>query len=104
MKQPILLLFASLLLARAAAGQSLAPPLLPPDARYKADVLLVVAHPDDDVLIGGYLARISLDERKRIAVIYCTNGDGGGDAVGNEAGASLGQLRILESRRALGAW
>jgi hypothetical protein len=40
-----------------------APPLLQPDERYKADILLVVAHPDDDVVIGGYLARASLDER-----------------------------------------
>ncbi len=78
-----------------------APALLEPDSRYKADVLLVVAHPDDDVLIGGYLARLSLDEHKRIAVIYCTTGDGGGNAVGNEAGAGLGQLRVLEARKAM---
>jgi LmbE family N-acetylglucosaminyl deacetylase len=81
-----------------------APPLLPPDARYKADVLIVFAHPDDDVVIGGYLARISLDQRKRVAVVYCTNGDGGGNAVGNEAGAALGEMRMIEARRALGAW
>jgi LmbE family N-acetylglucosaminyl deacetylase len=79
-----------------------APPLLPPDDRYKADLLLVLAHPDDDVLIGGYLARISLDEHKRTAVVYCTSGDGGGNAVGYEAGQSLGQMRILEARKALG--
>ena len=102
--RPIALILPFLLLTFAAAGESLAPPLLRPDARYKADMLLVVAHPDDDVVIGGYLARISLDERKRIAVVYCTNGDGGGNAVGYEAGAALGQMRILEARRALGAW
>jgi LmbE family N-acetylglucosaminyl deacetylase len=89
------------LLASLATAQSGAPALLEPDARYKADVLVVVAHPDDDVLVGGYLARISLDEHKRVAVIYCTSGDGGGNAVGNEAGAALGQLRVLEARRAL---
>ena len=87
--------------AQSVAASSLAPALLEPDARYKADVLIVVAHPDDDVLIGGYLARISLDEHKRVAVIYCTSGDGGGNDVGNEAGAALGQLRVLEARRAL---
>jgi LmbE family N-acetylglucosaminyl deacetylase len=92
---------ASLALAQTVAASSLAPALLEPDARYKADVLAVVAHPDDDVLIGGYLARISLDEHKRVAVIYCTSGDGGGNDVGNEAGAALGQLRVLEARRAL---
>jgi LmbE family N-acetylglucosaminyl deacetylase len=104
MMRPISLLFAFLLLTFAAPGESQAPPLLRPDARYKADVLIVVAHPDDDVVVGGYLARISLDERKRIAVVYCTTGDGGGNAVGYEAGAALGQMRILEARRALGAW
>ncbi len=97
--------FLSLLLCTlGAAAESLAPPLLQPDARYKADLLIVVAHPDDDVVVGGYLARLSLDEHKRIAVVYCTTGDGGGNAVGYEAGAALGQMRILEARRALGAW
>src|SRR5450759_4029465 len=104
MMRPISLLLAFLLLTFGAPGESQAPPLLRPDARYKADVLIVVAHPDDDVVVGGYLARISLDERKRIAVVYCTTGDGGGNAVGYEAGAALGQMRILEARRALGAW
>lgn len=100
----VLAAFLPVLLMLVAAGQTQAPPLLPPDARYKADVLLVVAHPDDDVVIGGYLARISLDEHKRIAVVYCTNGDGGGNSVGNQAGAALGQMREIEARRALGAW
>jgi LmbE family N-acetylglucosaminyl deacetylase len=104
MMRPIPLFLTVVFSAFAAAGQSLAPPLLSPDARYKADLLLVVAHPDDDVVIGGYLARISLDEHKRVAVVYCTTGDGGGNAVGYEAGAALGQMRILEARRALGAW
>lgn len=104
MTRPFLLLLACLLLAHASEGESQAPPLFQPDARYKADLLIVIAHPDDDMVIGGYLARISLDERKRIAVVYCTNGDGGGNVVGNEAGAALGQMRILEARRALSAW
>ena len=87
-------LIASLLfiacLAHGAAQQPQAPSLLPADPRYKAEVLLVLAHPDDDVVIGGYLARIALDEHKRVAVIYCTRGDGGGNSVGNEAGSALG--------------
>lgn len=87
-----------------ASAQSDAPALLSPDARYKADLLLIVAHPDDDVVIGGYLARAALDEHKRVAVIYCTNGDGGGNSVGNEAGAALGKMREIEARRALAAW
>ncbi|MFZ1013901.1 MAG: PIG-L family deacetylase [Terracidiphilus sp.] len=98
----LLLSVLSLLLAvRVALSQAQAPVLLSPDDRYKADLLLIVAHPDDDVVIGGYLARIALDEHKRVAVFYCTNGDGGGNAAGNEAGASLGQVREIEARRAL---
>lgn len=79
-----------------------APELLPPDARYKADVLVVVAHEDDEVMIAGYLAKLAQDDHKKIAVVYVTNGDAGGNAVGNEAGAALGQLRQMEARRALG--
>ena len=46
---------------------------------------------------------MSLDEHKRIAVVYCTRGDGGGNNVGFEAGLALGQLREQEARRALGS-
>lgn len=102
MKPRLLLSILGLLLVvRVVAPQVQAPALLSPDDRYKADLLLIVAHPDDDVVIGGYLARIALDEHKRVAVIYCTNGDGGGNAVGDEAGASLGRMREIEARRAL---
>jgi LmbE family N-acetylglucosaminyl deacetylase len=97
-------IFGVVFLAVTAAAQNSAPALLPADDRYKADLLLIVAHPDDDVVIGGYLARIALDEHKRIGVIYCTNGDGGGNSVGNEAGASLGQMREIEARRALASF
>ncbi len=83
-----------------AAEPALAPPSLPPDVRFKADVLLIVAHPDDDTTIGPYLARLT-DMHKRVAVIYCTSGGGGGDEVGVEAGRSLGEIRIQEARRAL---
>lgn len=95
---PIVLIFSFTV---AAADLPLAPPLLKPDARFKTDALLVVAHPDDDTAIGGYLARITLDERKRVAVVYCTNGDGGGNAIGPESSLALGRMRQIEARRAL---
>jgi LmbE family N-acetylglucosaminyl deacetylase len=109
MKRSVLLLVMACCLLSKSIGQSTdaatagvtAPALAESDPRYKADVLLVVAHPDDDVVIGGYLARISLDEHKRVAVVYCTNGDGGGNSVGWESGAALGQMREQEARRAL---
>ena len=87
--------------AMSAFAQEAAPDLLRPDARFKADMLVVVAHEDDEVMIAGYLAKLAQDEHKRIAVVYVTNGDGGGNAVGNEAGAALGQERQMEARRAL---
>src|SRR6185437_13190115 len=84
-----------------AQDEAQAPALLQPDARFKADLLVVVAHEDDEVMIAGYLAKLAQDEHKRVAVVYVTNGDGGGNAVGNEAGAALGQERQMEARRAL---
>jgi LmbE family N-acetylglucosaminyl deacetylase len=78
-----------------------APPKPGPDDRYKADILLIVAHPDDDTDVAGYLARAIFDDHKRVAAIFCAVGDGGGNAVGDEEGAALGQVRIIEARRAL---
>jgi LmbE family N-acetylglucosaminyl deacetylase len=97
----LLFLLFLLSLAPGARAQSQAPALLEPDDRYKADMLLVVAHPDDDTVVAGYLARLALDEHKRIAVVFCTRGDGGGNNAGWEAGPALGQIREQEAQRAL---
>src|SRR5215813_14056980 len=82
------------------AGQQ-APPLLQPDQRFKADILLIVAHPDDETAVSSYLARAIVDQHKRVAVIYGTRGDAGGNSVGNEQAAALGAVREIEARRAL---
>jgi LmbE family N-acetylglucosaminyl deacetylase len=82
-------------------GQVKAPPNPPPDDRYKADILLVVAHPDDETEIAGYLARAIFDQHKRVAVIYGTRGNAGGNVVGQEQAAALGAVREIEARRAL---
>ncbi len=74
----------------------------PPDARFKADLLLVVAHPDDETEIGAYLARAVFDEKKRVAVVFGTRGNGGGNAEGQEQAAALGAEREIEARQALG--
>lgn len=42
----------------------------PEEAPLKADLMLVVAHPDDETAVSGFLARASLDQKKRIAVVY----------------------------------
>lgn len=68
----------------------------------KTDVLFVGAHPDDDSTVTATLARLSLDEHKQCAVVCATRGEGGGNALGLEAGRALGILREEEQRRALG--
>jgi LmbE family N-acetylglucosaminyl deacetylase len=75
---------------------------MPPDDRFKADILLVVAHPDDETEVTGYLALATFDEHKRIAVIFGTRGDGGGNSAGQEQAAALGAEREIEARQALG--
>ena len=70
-----------------------------PDARYKADILLVVAHPDDEGAATAYLAR-AMDEGKRVAVVYGTRGGNGGNEVGTEQAAGLAVVREIEARRA----
>ncbi len=77
------------------------PKILPqPDERYKADILLVVAHPDDEGAVTPYLAR-AIDENKRVAVVYGTRGSSGANEAGAEQAAALGAIREIEARRAL---
>jgi LmbE family N-acetylglucosaminyl deacetylase len=90
--------------ALAASELPKAPPGLHPDERFKADILVVVAHPDDETEITGYLAKAIYEEHRRIAVIFGTRGDGGGNAMGNEQAATLGAEREIEARRALSSF
>jgi LmbE family N-acetylglucosaminyl deacetylase len=71
-----------------------------PDERYKADILLVVAHPDDEGAATPYLAR-ARDEHKRIAVVFGTRGSSGANEAGAEQAAALGAIREIEARNAL---
>ncbi len=90
------------LLGSVAFGQlPQAPPSPGPDARYKADILVMVAHPDDESLVASYLAREAFDGHKRIAVTFGTCGNSGGNTVGYEQAASLCAVREIEVRRAL---
>src|SRR5205809_5674048 len=77
------------------------PPNPPSDVRYKAEILLIVAHPDDDSLAAPYLAKAIYEEHKHVSVIYGTRGNAGGNAVGNEQAAYLGAVREIEGRRDL---
>jgi LmbE family N-acetylglucosaminyl deacetylase len=104
MKASLCVLIISILWSIAVAFPQQAPPLLSPDQRYKTDILLVVAHPDDETAISSYLARAIFDQQKRVAVVYGTRGDGGGNSIGYEQAAALGVVREIEARRALGSW
>lgn len=71
-----------------------------PDDRFKADVLLVVAHPDDESGVSAYLAQL-LDQGKRVAAVYLTHGEAGHNNMGRERAGSLGAAREMELRHAL---
>jgi LmbE family N-acetylglucosaminyl deacetylase len=70
------------------------------DERYKADILLVVAHPDDEGAATPYLARAIYDEHKRVAVVFTTRGGSGGNDYSREHGPALADIREQEARRA----
>jgi LmbE family N-acetylglucosaminyl deacetylase len=94
-------LFSLFLLCRVPGTAAEEPKALPlPDERYKADILLVVAHPDDEGAATPYLAR-ALDEHKRVAVVFGTRGSSGANEAGSEQAAALGAIREIEARNAL---
>src|SRR5258708_12316965 len=49
-----------------------------PDERYKVDILVVVAHPDDEGAVTPYLARAIYDLHKSVAGVFGPRGGGGG--------------------------
>src|SRR5258707_14407477 len=78
----VVLALATTCFAVALASAQSAPPVQVvkgPDERFKADILLVVAHPDDEGGVTPYLARAIYDEHKRVAVVYTTRGGSGGE-------------------------
>jgi LmbE family N-acetylglucosaminyl deacetylase len=83
----------------AGSQQPLASP--PADPRFKADILVIAPHPDDESTIAGYLARAVLDEHRRVAVVVTTRGDAGQNLVGYEQARSLAEIRETETRQAL---
>src|SRR6266478_6062915 len=94
----LLLVFLAIPLLNLVAQEPYALPLA--DERYKVDILLVVAHPDDEGAATPYLAR-ALDEHRRIAVAFGTRGSSGANKAGAEQAAALGEIREIEARNAL---
>jgi LmbE family N-acetylglucosaminyl deacetylase len=96
-----LLLLGTLLIAFVQVRAQLQPPIPEPDSRYKADILLIVAHPDDDTAASTYLAKAALDQGKRVSVLFTTRGNSGPNAVGMEQSKALADVREMEARHAL---
>jgi LmbE family N-acetylglucosaminyl deacetylase len=71
-----------------------------PDERFKTDILVVVAHPDDEGGVTPYLARAIYDEHKRVAVVFATRGGSGGNDYTKEHGPALADIREQEARQA----
>jgi LmbE family N-acetylglucosaminyl deacetylase len=89
-----LLLFAQICLAQGPAKVRGA------DDRFKADILVVVAHPDDEGAVTPYLARAIYDLRKRVAVVFGTHGGSGANNYGTERAGALTDIREIEAREA----
>ena len=70
------------------------------DERYKADILVVVAHPDDEGAVTPYLARAIYDLHKRVAVVFGTHGGSGANNYGAERAGALADMREIEAREA----
>jgi LmbE family N-acetylglucosaminyl deacetylase len=100
----LVIVLTALSIAGRAAEIPKAPPELPPDQRFKTDILLIVAHPDDETEVTAYLAKAIFDEHKRVSVIFGTRGNGGGNEAGNEQADALSTVREIEAREALAAF
>ena len=76
------------------------PPVRGADERFKADILVVVAHPDDEAFFTPYLARAINDMHKGVAVVFSTRGGSGANRGARERGPSLANQREIEAREA----
>ncbi|HET9802632.1 MAG TPA: PIG-L family deacetylase [Candidatus Acidoferrum sp.] len=94
----LLLLFASAFASHVAAQEP--QKLKGPDERYKVDILVVVAHPDDEGAVTPYLARAIYDLHKSVAVVFGTRGGSGGNDYRREHGPAMADVREIEAREA----
>jgi len=70
------------------------------DGRFKVDILVVVAHPDDEGGVTPYLAKVIYDLHKSVGVVYGTRGGSGGNDYSREHGPALANIREMEAREA----
>jgi LmbE family N-acetylglucosaminyl deacetylase len=71
-----------------------------PDERYKIDILVVVAHPDDEGAVTPYLSRAIYDLHKSVGVVFGTRGGSGGNDYRREHGPAMADVREIEARQA----
>src|SRR5438094_5112602 len=81
-----------------------APPNPEPDYRYKIDILEVVGHPDDEIMVAAYVSELTEQQHKRVAVVYTTRGNSGGNAAGPEQSNALADIREMEARHSLASY
>jgi len=95
----------ALLLAHAGVAYAqVAPPIPEPDPRYKVDILVIVGHPDDEIEVAAYLAKVIEQQHKRVGVVYATRGNSGGNAAGQEQANALANVREMEARHSLASY
>lgn len=104
MKLHVCLVLAVLMIPRVSHSQTQAPPNPEPDSRYKVDILEVVGHPDDDIEVTAYVAKLIEQQHKRVAVVYTTRGNSGGNAAGPEQSNALADIREMEARHSLASY
>lgn len=104
MKLHVSLMLAMLVAVAPRSSAQQAPPYPPPDARYKVDILEVVGHPDDDIEVTAYVAKLIEQQHKRVAVVYATRGNSGGNAAGPEQSKALADIREMEARHSLASY
>ena len=104
MKLHVCLLLAILMALSPRSKAQEAPPYPQPDERYKVDILEVVGHPDDDIEVAAYVAKLIEQQHKRVAVVYATRGNSGGNAAGPEQSKALADIREMEARHSLASY
>ena len=104
MKLSLLVAFFFASMSVSIANGQQADPNPQPDARYKVDILIVVGHPDDDIEVAAYIAKLIEEQHKTVAVVYGTRGNSGGNAAGPEQSKALSDIREMEARHSLASY
>jgi LmbE family N-acetylglucosaminyl deacetylase len=104
MKHRLLVVFLFLCIPSLFAHAQQADPNPQPDARYKVDILIAVGHPDDDIEVAAYVAKLIEEQHKTVAVVYGTRGNSGGNAAGPEQSKALADIREMEARHSLASY